>query len=143
MKKNIFALALLLFLSGCGVTQKNVIFHAQNGDYVIRAEIADTETEWERGLMYRKKLEEKHGMLFIYPDEAVRSFWMKDTLIPLDMIFIDGTGKIMNIASNVQPCKTDPCEIYKSSTAAKYVVEIAAGESAKHGITADNFVEFK
>jgi len=135
------ALFVLLFITTGCYGGKNVVFHTRSGDYTILIETADTEAERERGLMYRDKLDEGHGMLFIFKEEAPRNFWMKNTLIPLDIIFIDGAGKIINIAENAQPCKADPCEIYKSVSPAMYVIEIGGGESSKHNIMPGDYIE--
>lgn len=86
-----------------------------------------------RGLMYRKSMPADQGMLFVFPDVAERSFWMKNTYIPLDMLFIDASGKIINIHENAVPEDLTP--IY-SSGPAKYVLEINGGESKKLGIRA-------
>ena len=68
-------------------------------------ELAKTEAERNQGLMYRKELDKNKGMLFIFDKEGSHPFWMKNTLIPLDIIWIDSRGKIVFISQNVQPCK--------------------------------------
>ena len=72
----------------------------------FQVELARTESERDQGLMYRKELDKNKGMLFIFDKEGIYPFWMKNTLIPLDMIWIDSNNKIVFIAQNVQPCKT-------------------------------------
>ncbi len=86
------------------------------------------------GLMNRKNLKAKTGMLFIFEQPQILSFWMKNTLIPLDIIFIDENLKIINIEPSVQACKiTNPeqnnCPTYLSSSEAMYVIELNAGET--------------
>ena len=90
--------------------------------------------------MYRESLPEDSGMLFVFGDEAVRSFWMKNTLIPLDMIFIDSNRRIVHIEENTQPCESDPCSIYSSQLPAMYVIEVNAGFSERNGLGAGDSV---
>jgi len=93
----------------------------------IKAELADEPFEQARGLMFRKKLAADEGMLFIFPDEQYRTFWMKNTLIPLDLLFLDGNLKIIDIKESFQPCQQDPCPVYTSQMPARYVLEVNAG----------------
>jgi uncharacterized membrane protein (UPF0127 family) len=73
--------------------------------------------------MFREKLNENEGMLFVFDDEKYETFWMKNTLIPLDIIFIDKNFKIISI-ENAVPCKREPCTLYKSAKPAEYVLEV-------------------
>jgi uncharacterized protein len=118
-------LACLFFLSHW-TGRENIYFLAQP-NFVIRAELARTPVQWERGLMFRKSLPADSGMLFIFPNEALRSFWMKNTLIPLDMIFISSDNKIVDIKNNFSPCTAEPCPVYQSTAPAQYVLEVNAG----------------
>lgn len=94
-------------------------------------EVADEPYELQRGLMSRPFLAPNRGMIFAYPDERKRSFWMKNTLIPLDVIFLDSQKCVVDMKENFQPCRSESifstCEIYTSSKSAKYVVELHAG----------------
>ncbi len=116
----------------------NVVFESGKA---INVEVADTFQKRAIGLMNRSSLDEYSGMLFIFGDEAERSFWMKDTLIPLDMIFIDSGFKIVHIQKEAKPCKTIACEGYSSIKPAKYVVEINGGLSEKWSIEAGQKIE--
>ncbi|MBI5151904.1 DUF192 domain-containing protein [Candidatus Peregrinibacteria bacterium] len=140
VKKIILILAVFLLFSGCS-TNRQVIFHTQNGDYKISVEIADTDAAIQKGLMGREKLESDKGMLFIFKEDALRAFWMKNVLIPLDIIFISADKRVINIVENAPLCKKDPCENYLSKEPAKYVIEIAGGGSAAHGIQSGDAVE--
>lgn len=100
----------------------------------VSAQLATTPAEWEQGLMFRSSLDNGTGMLFVFPDEQPRTFWMKNTLIPLDIIFISANYTIVNIKENFVPCQRDPCETY-TSTAAKYALEVNANFSAKNNVT--------
>lgn len=108
----------------------------------IKVEIADTPDKQTLGLMFRNSLEQKTGMLFIFSEPQVLYFWMKNTLIPLDMIFIDENGKIIRIERNAQPCETEPCKTYSSVEPARYVLEINGVESDKLGVKEGDKVGF-
>jgi hypothetical protein len=100
-------------------------------DKAFQAEIAATPEEHARGLMFRRCLKDGYGMLFVFPDEEVRSFWMKNTLIPLDMIFLNGDKQVVDLFASVPPCRRDPCPSYTSALPARYVLEIAGGQARK------------
>ena len=84
--------------------------------------------------MNRTELDANKGMLFIFNNEGVYQFWMKNTLIPLDMIWMDGNNKIVFMAQNIQPCKTMICPNINPLVNANYVLEINSGVSQKIGI---------
>jgi len=100
----------------------------------IEVEIADELQEQIKGLMFRENLDWNDGMFFVYENEKNQSFWMKNTLIPLDMLFIDTNFKIIDIKENVQPCITESCPTYPSKFPAKYVLEVNAGFSIINNI---------
>jgi uncharacterized membrane protein (UPF0127 family) len=112
---------------------ENISFSG-NPNFVIRAELATTPAEWTRGLMFRAAMPDDAGMLFVFPGENYQSFWMKNTKIPLDMIFISSSGKIIDIKNDFLPCEKDPCPSYTSAAPAQYVLEINAGLVQKEGI---------
>lgn len=98
---------------------------------VIDLEIADTDYERQLGLMKRVSMEENQGMLFIFPADAMQSFWMRNTLISLDMIFINSNKKIVTIHKNTKVLSD---QSYPSTSPARYVLEVNAGFTAKHGV---------
>jgi len=98
----------------------------------VQAEIAATEAEREHGLMLRSSLGDLDGMIFVFDAPGLHAFWMKDTLIPLDMIWIDDAGKVVSIAESVPPCKTAECPTYPPRAPASYVLEVNAGFAKKH-----------
>jgi uncharacterized protein len=103
----------------------------KSGVQVFSVEIATTEQEKETGLMYRKELADGKGMLFDFSPEQQVSMWMKNTYIPLDMIFIRSDGRILRIAENTEPMST---KIIPSGGLAKGVLEVIGGTAKKYGI---------
>lgn len=122
---------LILLLGGCQQNQHKVTLN----DIDFFVELADDDNERAMGLMYRKQMSDEEGMLFIFPNSQYRAFWMKNTLIPLDILYFDQNRKLINISENTPPCKntTTRCPNYPSEKPAKYVLEINAGLSKKHG----------
>lgn len=100
----------------------------------FRVEVAETEAERERGLMYRATLAPGSGMLFVQPRVLPATFWMKNTHVTLDILWFDAQGRLVRIDRQVPPCKTDPCPLYPSSQPVAWVLEIAGGEAARHGL---------
>lgn len=97
-------------------------------------ELATDEVSRERGLMFREHMEANRGMLFIFERELPQAFWMKNTKIPLDMLFFDHDKKLVAMHDNVPPCKADPCPGYPSGAPAMYVLELNGGTAAKLGV---------
>jgi uncharacterized membrane protein (UPF0127 family) len=111
------------------------------GDTVaIDIEVVDSQAEITRGLMYRPYLPESAGMLFIFPREETRSFWMKNTYISLDIIFVNAAFEIVTIQSNTQPLSTAPVPSYKP---AKYVIEVNADFTSKNNIKEGDQISVK
>ena len=105
----------------------------------LKIQIAETEFDRELGLMFRKHMEENRGMLFIFPEATIQSFWMRNTLIPLDMIFIDADKKIVTIRKDT---KTLSDETYISSEPAKYVLEVNAGYTDANNIRTGDIISY-
>ena len=106
-------------------------------------EIADTLEQRTKGLMNRQSLAQDKGMLFVFDQEANHSFWMKNTLIPLDIIWINKDKQVVDIEENIQPCKTDPCQRYNPDQKANYVLELNAGQSDQAQIKIGDKVSFE
>ena len=136
MKKTL-ALFLLIFLIGCTkvINENYSKISIYNGKNLIdlNVEIADDNQEITKGLMFRGSLDETSGMFFIFENENYQIFWMKNTLIPLDLVYIDKNLKVVDIKYAV-PCKEDPCTVYKSAKPAKYVLEVNGNFTAKKNI---------
>src|SRR3972149_5955922 len=131
--RQLVCLVLLLHaLSGCAEEQmtsplETLIVRTADRDIRYRVEIADDAAARTRGLMHRKYLPEDQGMLFDFHADEQLSFWMKNTHIPLDMLFIDGRGVIRKIVSNTEPLST---RAIPSGQPARYVLELNARQAA-------------
>ena len=110
---------------------------------VYRLELAKTPEEQAQGLMFRESLPDRAGMLFLFPDASVHKFWMKNTMIPLDMIWMDAGGKVLFVSANTPPCKADPCANYGPDAPASSVLEIAGGMAAKEKIEPGAVLKFE
>jgi len=107
----------------------------------LDVEIVETEEERTRGLMFRESLGTNEGMFFIFPSSEIYPFWMKNTLIPLDIIWIDEDFKIVHIEQAV-PCVEDPCPNYTPGEKAKYVLETNVGFTQEHKINTGDVARF-
>jgi len=96
-------------------------------------EIAADEQSRARGLMFRDSMPDDHGMLFIFDRPYVQTFWMKNTRIPLDILYFDANYKLVSVQERVPPCRSDPCAQYPSTGPAQYVLELNAGMTQKLG----------
>lgn len=130
MKKKFLLLLFLLFIFGCGKAN-----YVEIKGFIIFVDIADSPEERAKGLMGVGHLAEEFGMLFVFEDSDYRTFWMKDTFIPLDIIFITEDFKINEIVE-AEPCLKEPCDLIKSKEKAKYVLEVNKGFSGLRGINA-------
>jgi hypothetical protein len=106
----------------------------------FRVEVAVTSSEHERGLMYRQQLDADAGMLFVFNEPRVQVFWMKNTFIPLDMLFIGADRRIVGIVENAVPETTSARQVGLPS---QYVLEIGGGLSGRLGIRSGQTVEFR
>lgn len=109
--------------------------------HCFHVETAKTEPERIKGLQGRKSLGRDEGMLFIFETSERHGFWMKDTLLPLDIIWLDADKRIVEIIPRVPPCVADPCPVYAPKSTALYVLEINAGMAAALGIKAGQQAE--
>ena len=131
----------LLVLSGigcAGVDQGTVCFEG----HCFGVELAQTVDQRAKGLMFRKRLDPDKGMLFVYETEGEYSFWMKNTLIPLDIIWINKDKQVAFIGKDIQPCKSERCPSLSPNVRAKYVLELNAGITEKIGLGVGDKLEF-
>ena len=108
----------------------------------VMAELAVTEEERARGLMFRERIESDQGMLFVFEVEGIHAFWMKNTLVPLDIIWLGRDRRIIHVASDVPPCRADPCPSYGPDAPAAFVLELRAGEARARGLEPGDRLEF-
>jgi len=126
-------------MSACGAEPKVTISTGQKGDVDFQVEVADSPAKREMGLQYRRELDRDRGMIFLFPAESDQTFWMKNTPIPLDMIFIGRDLKIVGIVEQATPFSLDSRSVGKPS---QYVLEINGGLSRNLGIAPGNLVRF-
>ena len=117
-----------------------VIFQTTRGEVAIKSEIVDTPPGRTQGLMYRRTLAPDAGMVFIFPNEEVQSFWMRNTFVSLDIIFVNARMDVVGVAENAEPQTLTPRTVGKLS---KYVVEVVAGLTRANGIRAGTKVRFE
>lgn len=110
--------------------------------YVVNVEIADDPELRAQGLMFRDQLAPGNGMLFFFTEDDVFTFWMKNTRIPLDMIWIDADKRVVHIKTDVPPCRVENCPSYEPGVKARYVLEVAGGESARRGFKVGDVLQF-
>ena len=106
----------------------------------VSVELADTPATREYGLMYRKQMDEDAGMIFIFTEPKHQTFWMKNTIIPLDMIFADASGKIIGVVRNAEPFSEAIDEVPGDS---QYVLEVNGGFCDRHGVKAGDTLHFE
>lgn len=117
------------------------ILNSRSERILLLVEIADSDSERARGLMFRDHLPENEGMLFVYEEENAHSFWMKNTRIPLEAIAFDANRTVVEILQ-MEPCVQDPCPSYPFQQKSQYVLEVNANFSRMHAVQAGNRAEW-
>lgn len=136
----ILAVFLTLFAIGCAQTPNpQLTIETREGNVPISIEIVDTPESRQQGLMYRETLRENEGMWFVFEEEYPYSFWMKNTLIPLDIVHVNSNLQIVDIIM-ADPCTHDPCTIYTPQAAARYVLEVNQNFTKRAGVQIGNKV---
>jgi uncharacterized protein len=132
----IAVLAIITLIMNQQTSDEVLKIKTQAKTYDIYIQVADTKEERASGLMGQKSLDEFDGMLFIFDNELIPAFWMKNMQIPLDMVFIGADKKIKHIISSVPPCAVgeSECVQYTSPIPVKYVLELNAGFAEKYGV---------
>jgi len=129
----------VLIFDGCSPKVNQVCFSQS----CVNVEIVKKPEELSRGLQFRKSLEKNSGMLFIFPQAGVYQFWMKDTLIPLDMLWLNEEREIVHIARQVPPCVEDPCPTYGPEEPSRYVLEVNADHTDVLGLKVGDQAAFR
>jgi uncharacterized protein len=128
---NLLALQLLAQAGAFAAGTGTLVLKTETGDYSFNIEVATTTREQALGLMFRRSLPENTGMLFLYDPPQPTAMWMKNTLIPLDIVFIAPDGKVLRIESNTEPFST---AVIPSEGAISAVLELNAGQADKIGL---------
>jgi len=135
----VIALACFSGVNACQAEPRVSIIAKEGREIAFKVEIADTPAKREMGLQYRRALASDRGMIFLFPREEPQSFWMKNTSIPLDMIFISAEQKIVGIVENTTPFSLEARSVNAGS---KYVLEINGGLSRRYAFEAGDRVRF-
>ncbi|MEQ1512366.1 MAG: DUF192 domain-containing protein [Lysobacteraceae bacterium] len=126
------ALILSLCASGCGNAKDHWV---ELEGHRFKVEVADNDMERARGLMFRESMDENNGMLFIHDDQQPLAYWMKNTKIPLDILYFDSKLHLVSQQRDVPPCSLgNRCPPYPSHAPALYVLELNAGQASKLGL---------
>jgi uncharacterized protein len=131
---------ILLSASACQAQPKVIITTETGQELAFQVEVADTPAKRELGLQYRRELAENRGMLFLFADEREQSFWMRNTPIALDMIFINGNHEIVGIVEEAVPFSLGSRSV---SAPSRFVLEINGGLSRRYGIRPGDRVRFQ
>jgi len=149
MRDHLLRILSVLLLCGLAIGQSpcaeaqfvtpQVIFETPEGDLVVTVEVARTVNEQTKGLMFRTELKPDAGMIFLYDHDADHSFWMKNTYLPLDMIYIGADGVVVGAVENAAPLTLTSRRIGKPS---RHVLEVNAGFCRSHGVQAGTKVRY-
>ncbi len=140
MRRGPFFIALLLAgscrggaspVQGKDMPQPAVRFETSRGPWVVQVELARTDEQRARGLMFRRDLPRDHGMLFIFDETSEQTFWMRNTLISLDIIYLGDDRRVVGVVKEAEPRTDTPRRVGKPS---RYIVEVAGGEAAAHAV---------
>jgi uncharacterized protein len=115
------------------VSEDAVLIETATGEFEVPVEVADSPEEREVGLMDRESLPADAGMLFVFEEDTATGFWMKNTLIPLSIAFVDAEGTIVSIL-DMEPCEADPCEIYNPGVSYRSALEVNQGAFDDWGV---------
>lgn len=137
MRRLLIILLALAVCSSCSAGKPSVELNGKR----FTVEIADTSQKQALGLMFRDSLPDDHGMIFVFPREAMRAFWMKNCRIPLDILYFDEDLRLVSMSENTPPCTTPRCPSYPSTGPAKYVLELNAGKAAELGVQPGDVLE--
>jgi uncharacterized membrane protein (UPF0127 family) len=143
LKKNLMIFAALgcLFCAGPASRARFIKVYFPDGS-AVTAELAVTDEERQQGLMFRDKIEESQGMLFVFEAEDIHAFWMKNMKFPIDILWLDNQKRIVHMEAGVPPCTADPCPSYVPKAPAMYVLELKSGAAGRHGLHLYDRVEF-
>jgi hypothetical protein len=110
--------------------------------FTVDLELATTPEETTTGLMFRPTLAADRGMLLLWGEERYATIWMMNVLVPLDIIFLNNAGQIVEVVAGAQPCSAEPCPRFAPRVASRAVLEVVAGSASAHGLEVGSAVEF-
>ncbi len=138
----LLCLAEVLGATGCRSPQPTAILPSREaGAVAIRLECAATAEQRQKGLMFRTDLGHDQGMLFLLTEQESPSFWMKNTFVALDILFLDAEGRVVDLAEKLMPCPGDPCPVYRPAAPCRYALEVTGGTAMRHGIKRGDRIE--
>jgi hypothetical protein len=149
MQARLIAALFFLTLAGCskpaetspiGLPMETISIDTDHGAETFQVEIASDDKSRERGLMFRKRMEPDHGMLFVFPNLEGVAFWMKNTILPLDLLFIRQDGTVASVAANAKPFSTQEIP---STEPVLAVLELNGGKAAELGLVPGDTVHAK
>jgi uncharacterized protein len=110
---------------------------------VLHSEVMVKDEDRAMGLMFRASLPKDRGMLFVFDQPDFHTIWMKNCKFPIDIVWLDGDRRVVDVAPSVPPCKAEPCPVYQPMRRAIYVVEMNAGEAGREKVARGAVVDFK
>lgn len=128
----------VLAAAACATDAPRAVVHTAGGARTVVVEVVDTPAARTRGLMYRQHLADGAGMLFVFDEEADHSFWMKNTFLPLDLIFVSSDRRVAGVHPNARPHSLAPIRVGRPS---RWVIEVPAGWAARAGVAVGDRVE--
>jgi uncharacterized membrane protein (UPF0127 family) len=111
--------------------------------FSVEIELATTQEETTTGLMFRPLLPEDRGMLLLWNEERFATIWMMNVLVPLDIVFLDDSGQVVEVVADAQPCVAEPCPRFTPETASRAVLELPAGAISAHRIAVGEYIGFE
>lgn len=141
LRRSLLALAALPLFATAAAQAQAISYVVLKGKSFY-VEVADNDPARMKGLMFREHMPADRGMIFLFPEEGMQAFWMKNTLIPLDILYFDRKFRLVSAQTEVPPCKADPCPSYPTSAPAQYVLELNAGMADKLGVKVGDKLEF-
>ena len=142
----LFSLGFLLVClvgSGCAGRESVAVFSTPGGPKRVLLEVVATESERNRGLMFRSHLDEGRGMLFVFEESGQHAFWMKNTYLSLDILFLSTEGIVVDLFERLSPCPMEPCPRYTPRSPARYVLEVTGGFVAHHAVRKGDRIHFE
>lgn len=139
MRNCLLLVTLLILAVGCVRSGPSVVLKGER----FFVEVADAPGERNLGLMFRERMAADAGMLFVFEAEAPRAFWMKNTRIPLDILYFNARLVLVSLHRHVPPCRADPCPNYPSAKPAKYVLELNAGTADRLRVEPGDLLELE